>query len=510
MELNRRDFLKIVSGATVATALPGCVENKPQSLIPYVIPHEEIVPGKSVWYASVCRECPAGCGIHVRVREGRAVKVEGNPLHPVNQGTLCSRGQASLHGLYNPDRIQHPLRKHADGTWEQLSWQQAEEFLVVELNKILAQGKGSGVAFMTQHLTGSLDALVDEFLASVGSRRRLRYEPIAYEALKKANEICFGTAEIPTYDFASANMVLSFGADYLETWLSPIQHTREYTAMREFDGKKVNRSVYIGPRLSMTAANADEWIAPKPGTEGALAMGLVNVILTSGMADGISLADSNEILALTRGFAPSQTAEMNGISVEKIRELAEEFASAKPGLAIGGSPAIGDARETATLAAINLLNYVCGNIGKTVRFDKPSTLGRLNTYTDLTRFLRSLTQGEVSALFFTEANPAFSAPRDANVAQAMQNVPLTVALSSYMDETTALATLVLPIHTPLESWGDYEPSPGVHGLMQPAMQPVFKTTKMLGDMLVSWKDQVAKRTTHSNAEQPFFEYVKTR
>jgi molybdopterin-containing oxidoreductase family iron-sulfur binding subunit len=508
MELKRRDFLKILGGATVATALPACVQKKPQSLIPYVIPHEEIIPGQAVWYASVCRECPAGCGIHVRVREGRAVKIEGNPLHPVNRGALCARGQAALQGLYNPDRLQHPLRKKSDGTWEQLSWQQAEEYLLGELNALLKQGRGPNIAWLTPHLTGSLDALIDEFLAAVGSRRRLRYEPIAYEALRAANRLSFGTADIPTYDFASAKMILSVGGDFLETWLSPVGSAKDFAAMRAFDGKKVNRCVYIGPRQSMTAANADEWIAPKPGTEGALVLGMVNVILTSGWAEGISLAEANELLTLTRGFAPSQVADITGVDADRIRRLAQEFAAAKPGLALGGSPVIGNEQEVATLVAVNLLNAVCGNIGRTVRFDRPSTLGSLNTYADLTRFIQAMTQGQISALFFTETNPVFSTPPSAHFARAMHNVPLTVAFSSYMDETTAQASLVFPIHTPLESWGDYEPGAGIYGLMQPAMQPVFKTTKMLGDILLNLSNQLSKKT--STSEQPFYEYVKKR
>jgi anaerobic selenocysteine-containing dehydrogenase/Fe-S-cluster-containing dehydrogenase component len=510
MDLKRRDFLKLLGGATVATAFPGCTPKTPQSLIPYVIPHEEIVPGKSVWYASVCRECPAGCGIHVRVREGRAVKVEGNPLHPVNRGALCARGQASLQGLYNPDRIQHPLRKRDDGSWQQLSWQEAEEYVVGQLKEIIAQRKGSGVAWMTPHLTGSLDALISEFLSAVGSRRRVRYEPIAHEALKRANELCFGRPDIPTYDFAPARFILSFGADFLETWMSPVAQGKDFTAARTFDGRSVNRSVYVGPRLSMTATNADEWIAVNPGTEGALALSMVNVILTSGLAQGMSLADANEVLAMTRGFAPSQAAQLTGVGADRIRSLAEAFASASPGLAVGGGPAIGNEAEVAALTAVNLLNFVCGNIGRTVRFDQPSTLGRLDRYADLLRFVRAMEQGEIAALFFTETNPVYSSPSGANVAAAMSKVPLRVAFSSFMDETTAHATLVLPIHTSLESWGDYEPTDGIYGLMQPAMQPVFSTTRMIGDVLVSLKDKLTNRTTYSSADQPFYEYIRAR
>jgi molybdopterin-containing oxidoreductase family iron-sulfur binding subunit len=510
MELKRRDFLKILGSATVATALPGCTRKRPQSLIPYVIPHEEIIPGQSVWYASVCRECPAGCGIHVRVREGRAVKVEGNPLHPVNRGALCARGQASLQGLYNPDRIQHPLRKRPDGSWEQISWEQAEEFLLAELTAILEKGKGPGVAWMTPHITGSLDALVDEFLAAVGSRRRLRYEPIAFEALKRANDFSFGQPVIPTYDFVSAQFILSFGADFLETWLSPVAFGKDYTAARTFDGNAIRRSVYVGPRLSMTATNTDEWIAPNAGTEGALALGMVNVILTSGLARGISLAEANDILAMTRGFAPSQTAEITGISADRIRALAESFAAANPGIAVAGGTAVGGEAEVATIAAVNLLNHVCGNVGRTVRFDRVSTLGRLDGYADMLRLVKAMGQGEISALFFTETNPVYSAPPGANVAAAMTKVPLRVAFSSFMDETTAQASLVLPIHTPLESWGDYEPVEGVLGLMQPAMQPVYRTTRMFGDVLIALNEKLAKRTTYSSAEQPFYEYVRAR
>ncbi|MEX0602465.1 MAG: molybdopterin-dependent oxidoreductase [Bacteroidota bacterium] len=501
MSLERRDFLKLLGSAGVATVLPGCTPKKPQSLIPYVIPHEEIVPGKSVWYAGVCRECPAGCGIHVRVRDGRAVKVEGNPLHPVNRGSLCARGQASLQGLYNPDRIQHPLRKRLDGSWEQLTWEEAEEWLAERLAGIRREGRGSGVTWMGSHTTGSLDALIDEFLASLGSRRRLRYEPIAFESLKQANQISFGRPEIPSYDFASAKFILSFGADFLETWLSPVGYAKEYAAVREFDGTSIVKTVYVGPRLSMTATNTDEWIAPRPGTEHLLALGLVHTIITQNL-HRISPSEAGEILRVIGGFSPNTVADATEIPAERLNALARDFASARPPLAVGGGTVLERENGVETLIAVNLLNYVCGAVGQTVRFDRPQAISSLNSYAEVTRFVQSALHGDIPALFFSDVNPVYATPPAANFAQAMEKIPLTVALSGFMDETTATASLVLPILTPLESWGDYEPVPGVRGVMQPAMQPVFRNARMLGDELIGLKDRISGRVTLSDSEQP--------
>ncbi len=509
MDLKRRDFLKIVGGVTVATAIPGCTPKKPQSLIPYVIPHEEIIPGKAAWYASVCRECPAGCGIRVRVREGRAVKIEGNPLHPVNQGTLCARGQASLHGLYNPDRIQNPLRKLPDGSWEHVSWEQAEEIILTQIETLMKRGKGNSIAWLSPSFTGSADALVEEFLRATGSRRRITYEPFSYEAVKEANRRTFGRPVIPSYEFASAQMIVSFGSDFLETWLSPVSQTREYTSMRNFNGTSVRQSVYVGPRLSMTAANADQWIAPIPGTEYVLALGLLAFILESGKSS-VSSTEASELLRSVRGFSLSKTSELTGVRQEVVQSLAESLLASRPSLLVAGGTPVGGDSELQLCVAVNLLNHVLGNVGKTVRLDLPSPLSETNSYAEFSRFILSMEQGEIGALFITDANPAFSAPPGLNVAHAMSKVPMTIACSSYMDETTAQADIVLPINTPLESWGDYETAPEVRGLLQPAMRPVFPTTRMLGDVLIGLKDKVLGKQTFSSAAQPFYEYLRSR
>ena len=506
MGLQRRDFLKLVGATTVATALPGCGIKKPKSLIPYVIPEENITPGKAVWYASVCQECPAGCGVSVRVREGRAVKVEGNPLHPVNKGALCARGQAALHGLYNPDRIQQPLRKKTDGTWEAISWEEAEKYFVEGLQKIQKSGRGSDVVFITQHLSGAIDGLVDEWLGALGSNKHVRYEPFAHESIKKANALMFGIAQVPAYNFADANTVIAFGADFLETWISPVEFTKGFTKHRGFKNGKRGSLYFVGPRLSMTATNADQWFSVNPGTEGIFALGLVKVILDNKAATGLSSADALRIAAMVSPYSLGEVEKETGIASETILKTGIAFAKAKSSLAVAGGTTIESGDGAAIVAAVNLINYICGNIGKTVTF-KDSSISRLSSYQDIAKLVDAINLEKVPALIVADVNPAFSTPQGLEFNQAMKKVPFSVSISSFMTETSASAHLILPTHTPLESWGDVETEPGVYGLMQPAMQPVFKT-KMFGDILLETGKRIGKSQEFSPASM--YDYVRER
>ena len=507
MDLKRRDFLKIIGATTIATTLPGCTPKAPKSLIPYIIPHEEIIPGKSVWYASVCRECPAGCGVNIRVREGRATKAEGNPLHPVNHGALCARGQASLQGLYNPERIQTPLLRTATGGWEPATWEKAEGVVVSHLQETLRQGKGRDVVWISSLQTGSLRALLREWLASVGSKNLLMYEPFGHEALKKGNERVFGAATVPVYELAGVDTIYSFGTDFLETWLSPVAFARGFAGGRGFgESGRRNTLAYFGPRLSMTAANADVWVDVHPDMLGNLALAFVSVVVGEGRSR-LSVAETSRISGLVKGFGPEQMSWPTGLTVDRIVELGRAFARSPSSLAIAGGAVIEGEFGAQTVAAVNLLNYVCGNIGRSVRFEGEESPGTPNTYADMDRLVRQMERNQVPALFLSEVNPVFTIPSSSGIAAALANVPFIVACTSVMDETASLATLVLPIHTPLESWGDYEPREGVHGLMQPAMQPVFGT-KMLGDILLYTGRRLGRAGSFAAAD--FHAYVMER
>src|SRR5512132_1877627 len=226
----RRSFFKIVATSGAAVAAGGCndvnelVGNIPEKLIPYVVPPDNIVPGVAAYFSTVCRECPAGCGLVAKNRDGRVIKLEGNPDHPVNAGALCIRGQAALQGLYHPDRYRSPLKGG-----KAVAWDEAEKQLADTLGALVKGRQGSRIALVSGLETGSLGRLMDEWTKALGARPRIAYEPLAYEALRAANRATFGRDAIPHYAIEDAGYLLSFGADFLETWLNPVSYAAAFS-----------------------------------------------------------------------------------------------------------------------------------------------------------------------------------------------------------------------------------------------------------------------------------------
>ncbi len=480
--IKRRDFLKIAGAAGASAALGACAPAPQEKIIPYVIPPDEIIPGVAAWYATVCRECPAGCGVLVKTREGRAIKIEGNPAHPVSRGGLCIRGQAVLQGLYNPDRIRTPLKRGASRRLEPVGWDQAVNELVESVVRLRSSGDSRRIAVVTPLLGGSLGELFDRWARGIGAGLRLSYEPFAHEPLRAACRIAFGREAIPNFNIAGARFLLSFGADFLETWLSNVAYARDFSKMHGFDRDGPGLFFHVGPRLGLTAANADRWLEVRPGSEGLLAPAMINVILNEGLNAPLPGEELSAVKSLVSSYTPEAVAARTGIEAEEIIRLARLFASRRPSLALGGGVTAGGRNATAIEMAVLLLNYIAGNIGKTVRFGPDSALSGTSSYADMLDLVEAMRSGEVSLLFIYDSNPAFTLPASSGFAEAMGNVK-TIAFSSFMDETTERADLVLPVHTPLESWGDYSPEVGVHGLMQPAMRPLFDT-RHVGDLLL--------------------------
>ncbi len=480
--MDRRSFFKVVATTGAAAAAGGCGPSAGQ-LIPYVVPPDNIIPGVPAYFASVCRECPSGCGLIAKNRDGRVIKLEGNPGHPSNTGALCVRAHAGLQGLYHPDRFQGALSggKPIDG-------EAAEKQLADKLGALAKARQGGRIAVVTGLETGSLGRLMDEWVRLLGARPRIAYEPLGYEALRAANRVAFGRDAIPEYAIGDATYLVSFGADFLETWLNCEGYTADFSRMHAFFQGKQGTFVHVEPRLSLTAANADEWLRNAPGTEGLIALAMLKIIVDEGLqAPGADLAI---LRAAVRAADVEGAATASGIAVDTIKHVARDLAKSKAGLVLGGGMAASGSTATDGLVAINLLNAAIGAVGTRLRFGSASPFGKVSPYSDMVALTQAIAGGQIEVLVLVDVNPVYAMPPKSGFAEALGKVPLVVALASRPNETTARAHLVLPVLHPLESWGDYMSEEGVLGLMQPTMGPVQIEGKAVaaratGDLLLS-------------------------
>ncbi|MBI2526705.1 MAG: 4Fe-4S dicluster domain-containing protein [Candidatus Rokubacteria bacterium] len=485
--IDRRAFLKIVAASGAATAAGGCGQGA-EWLRPHVSPPENIVPGIPAYFSTVCRECPAGCGAIAKNRDGRVIKLEGNPDHPVNAGALCIRGHSALQGLYHPDRLRGALVGGKPAKWEE-----AEKAVVDKLAALTGARQGGKIALVTGLETGSLARLMDEWGKALGARPRVAYEPLGYEPIRAANRIAFGREAIPDYLIGEAAYLLSFGADFLETWLSPVGYAGDFARMHAFAHGRAGTFVHVEPRLSVTAANADRWVRNAPGTEGLLALAMLKVILDAGLqAPG---ADTKTLGAAVQGVDVARAAAASGVEAATLGEIAHDLAASKGGLAIGGGVGVSAGNATETQVAINLLNAAVGALGTRIRFGNDSVLGLASSYADMVSLTQAMGRGEIEVLLLGDVNPVYTMPLKAGFAEALAKVPLVVSLANRPSETAARAHVALPALHWLESWGDYVAEEGVVGLMQPTMGPVEiegkpVEAKSVGDLLLSLGRQV--------------------
>jgi len=477
--LPRRDFLKLV-GVGVAGTAAGCAAPPAEKLIPYLVAPDDVLPGVPYFYATACRECPAGCGMIVRTREGRAIKLEGNPAHPLGRGGLCARGQAGLQGLYDPDRVKTPLVRDGAG-WKSVSWDEALAMVTAKLGA--ARGRA---VLLTGLETGTMRALAGEFAKAVGGKH-VMWEPFGWECVRAANRITYGLDVVPQYDPAAARCLIAFGADFLETFVSPVTQARSFAEMRARREDGGGHFVTVEPRLSTTGANADEWVAPRPGTEFAVALGLAHVIVAEGL--GSAAAATRESLRGTlAAWTPEAVAARTEVPAGTITRLARLFtARGDRNLAIAGGISTQGTQGTALVAAVNVLNHVAGYTGKSFDIDRALDVTGLATFAQLKAELDAIAADAADVLVVHGANPLYTTPAWAGAAAAFEKVPFKVALATSRDETTDACDLILPVCHALESFGDAWTARGVYSLQQPAMKrlPMFDS-RPAGDLLIAF------------------------
>ena len=477
-ELDRRDFLKLVGASAGAAAAAGC-SDPIENLIPYVVQPDGMTPGIATLYSSTCLECSAGCGLRVKTREGRPIKLEGNPDHPINRGRLCARGQAAIARTYHPDRYEQPMKKGSAGL-EPTTWEDANSALVDKLKASAAStwvlGGDRGPA---------LGSVIDAFVSGIGAAGRIVYEPFAYDALRGATQAVFGVSALPVFDLSGVDLVIDLGADVMDTWLSPVEHSAQLADARDVkkhpDGG--TQVVSVGPRLSVTGGGADQWIPALAGSEGVIALALAEAVIQAG--GGGFAAAPGSIAAAKRAIAKADTAQaadVAGISQAELDGLAERLLASKHPVVLPPGVASGSEKATAASAAVLLLDAVIGAVGSAVKIPRKSSRAAAPT-ADLTKLVAAMNAGQVDVLLVHDANPLYSMPASSGFAQALGKVGTVVSFASLSDETSDAADWVLPDHTPLESWGDLAPRDGIRSLVQPTIRPLWNT-QSLGDTLL--------------------------
>ena len=494
-KITRRNFLKLGALGAAGGILAGCQQPRRWVILePFVRPPEEQLAGVATWYASTCRQCPAGCGIIVRLMNGRALKIEGNPEHPLNQGKLCARGQAGLQLLYNPDRSAGPLKQTQRGSrqFQALSWEAALNTLYPKL-----QAAGSGVAVWVGSTTsGHLLDIFQKFTTAINAPAPVVFDQYSlmngYPVYSSAGQTLFNSPDLPGYDIANADVVLSFGADILGTWLSAVHYGKEYGKFRSQALGKRGYLIQLEPKMSITGAKADQWLPIRPGTEALVAQAIARLIADQGQGPADRIARAK---AVAGQVDVKSVASLSDIPVEQLARLARIFAKNDKVLAIPGGSATGQPEADKAVAAIQMLNVIAGNIGQPGGMTPPtntSITGIVKTqptpFTDVQGLIKQMSSGSIKVLLIHGANPAYDLPAQVGFKEALAKVPLVVSFSPIPDETAVLSDLVLPDRTYLEAWGYQQISPDfgnpVVSSQQPVVTPVFDV-RSTGDVMLT-------------------------
>lgn len=472
--------------------------------------------------ATVCSLCPGGCGITVRTWKNRAIRIYGNPINPVNQGGVCPRGLAGLHVLYNPDRVKFPMKQQkGTGNWQRISWEEAIKTVAEKLGALRSKGGAHTLAAMTGDGSGLMHALIERFMRAFGSRNLIDFSPNG--RFDSAVYLMQGIKSSVTYDISKSAYVISFNSDFLDNSSSPVGMMRAYGEFRSAANKLRGKLVHAGPRLSMTATKADEWITIKPNTEGAFALGIIHVLIKERLLNDRFLSEhaagfAEFRSAVLRYYEPVMVSELTGVPAETVIRIAREFSRMKPSVAIPAEPDSMNYQDIYTRMAIHALNAVVGSIDSpggvitpralpapfepfepdeaaSAALRQPSVEDEVRKENAIVssvcelggrKFLASVPYKPKMIMLF-EANPVYDSIYGQDYRQLLLETEFVVSFSSFLDETTQCADIVLPNHTYLERWGDCRTytigGMPVVGLQQPVVQPFYET-RHTGDVLI--------------------------
>lgn len=442
----RRDFLKYLGFSTVAAAAAASCEMPVKKAIPFANKPEDVVPGVSKYYATTYVQDGDVVSVLAKVRDGRPIKIEGNELSPITKGGTSARVQASVLDLYDTARLRFPTIDGKEVTFE-------------AIDKAVAASLSGPAVILTSTITSpSTKEIISRFLAKYPSSRHLTYDAVSYSGLLLANETTYGKRAIPSYHFENAKAIVSIGADFLGTWLSPVEFARQYAIGKKLDEKnpEMSKHIHFESVASLTGSNADEKYLHRPSETGAVVAALLSAVNGQGAT---------------------------GINDPKLKAGIENAAKALVANK-GAALVVAGSNDVNVQIVVNAINEAVGAGGKTIDWYTPVNY-RQGVDADFAKLVEEMNAGSVGALLISGANPAYSWFDAEKFKSGLKKVKTTISFNTKVDETTELCKFVIPDHHYLESWGDAEAKAGHYSFLQPTIYPLFKT-RQWQDSLLKW------------------------
>jgi MoCo/4Fe-4S cofactor protein with predicted Tat translocation signal len=461
----RRDFLKALGFGLGAVTLAACQPAPVHKSIPYLIKPEEVVPGIPNYYVSTYN----GQSVLVKTREGRPIKIEPNPNGGQFKLGTDAQAQASVLDLYDVSKLKAPIVKNEETTWSKV-----DEFVKGELNK--AQASGKKIRIISSSVDSpSTKSVVADFITAYPTTKHVQYDAVSYTGIIKANENSFGKAVLPKYNFDKADLIVSFGADFLGTWISGEEFTSQYVSNRNakaLASGKMSRHFQFEAGMSITGSNADTRLPIKLSEEGPALITLYNAVTGSSLPGGV---------------LPNNT------TVEKALKLIgkELVQNAGRSLVVSGS------NDVSTQILVNAINSSIGSYGTTIDLDNPNTRYAGND-AEFAELVKEMDRGEVAAVFFLNTNPAYDTINTKAFEAALSKVALKVSFSDRKDETSTLCDVIATNLNYLESWGDANTYQGSYSIVQPTINPVFNARQAEQSFLI-WANAPV---------QDYYQYVR--
>ncbi len=465
----RRDFLKALGFGLGAVTLAACQTAPVHKSIPYLIRPEEVVPGIPNFYVSTFRGNP----VLVKTVVGRPIKVEVNSKYGTFTRGTDAQTQASVLDLYDVSKLETPQVKNGD-SWQEATWSKIDSFVKGELNKAQASGKKIKIVASTLN-SPSAKAVVADFAAKYPTTKLVQYDAVSYTGIIKANENSFSKAVLPKYNFDKADLIVSFGADFLGTWISGEEFTAQYAANRDYkslEKGKMSRHFQFETGMSLTGTNADTRVPIKLSEEGAAIITLYNAVTGNN---------------LPGGSLPNNT------TADKVLKLVAKELNQNKGKAV----VVSGSNDVSTQILINAINAAIGSYGTTIDLDNPCKRYEGND-AEFAMLVDEMNRGEVAAVFFLDSNPAYDASNSKAFVDALKKVPTKVSFADRLDETADLCDAIAITPNYLESWGDANTYEGVYSIVQPTINPVFNSRQAEQSLLI-WSDA---------AVQDYYQYVR--